>query len=127
MIVLRGEVESLILKMNKTLISKKCRFIVSNRDKNNSFCLEYSLSSRIIKEMIKRLTIYDFNKIISNSNLGYLDEKLYLFSPSVELINKYGKRERKNIYLKINYIEQFNTIIIISLHESIYKLKYAFK
>jgi len=121
---MKEEVQELLDKM-KMKLNKKNSFILSDRDKNNSFCSEYSLSSKIIKKILKNLTIFDFAKVMDNCHKDYVDEKLYLFAPRLELVNSCGEKELVQIYLKINYI--CNTIVIVSLHKCDYALKYAFK
>jgi len=125
--MMKKEIEKLLQNLNKTLKTKNNFFIVSNRSKNNTFLKEYSLFNKIIKKIIANLTIYDFNKVLNNLNHDYKEEKLYVFAPVLELVNSYGKKEKLQLYLKINFIEHLNTIIIISLHESVHQLKYAFK
>lgn len=122
----REEVQILLDKI-KCVLNKKCYFILSNREKNNFFCYEYSLSSNIIKKILKNLTIFEFAKIVDNCHSGYVDEKLYLFAPLLELVNSNGELEKIQVYIKINYIESCNTIVVVSLHKCDYKLKYAFK
>jgi hypothetical protein len=108
-------------------IKKKNYFILSDRDKNNSFCSEYSLSSKSVKQIICNLNVFDFAKALNNCHIGYASEKLYLFAPRLELVNSNGKKEKLQLYLKINYISSCNTIVIVSLHKCDYTLKYAFK
>lgn len=121
---MKEEVQLLLDNIKKSL-NKKKSFILSDRDKNNYFCSEYSLSSKIMKQILKNLTIYDFTKVMDNNHKEYAGEKLYLFAPKIELVNSMGKKEKIQIYLKINYV--CNTIVIISLHKCDYPLKYAFK
>lgn len=125
--MMKQEIEKLLQNITKILKTKNNFFIVSNRTKNNTFCQEYSLSSKHIKKIIANLNINDFNKVLNNLNKDYKEEKLYVFAPIIELVNSYGKKEKIQLYLKINFIEHLNTIIIISLHKSVHQLKYAFK
>ena len=124
--MMKENIQLLLDQIKRTIKKKNC-FVLSDRDKNNSFCSEYSLSSKIIKKILKDLTIWDFAKIINNCHEGYVDEKLYLFAPVLELVNSNGDKEKIQIYLKINYIDICDTIVIVSLHKCDYKLKYAFK
>lgn len=120
---MKEEIEELLGKM-QLILNKNNSFVVSDREKNNYFCCEYSLSSKIIKKILKNLTIFDFVKVMDNCHKGYVDEKLYLFAPKLELVNSYGEKEVVQIYLKINYV--CNMIIIVSLHKCNYTLRYAF-
>ena len=123
---MREEIECLLDKIKKVLRKKNC-FILSDRDKNNFFCSEYSLSCKIIKEVLKNLTIFDFAKIVENCHKDYDNERLYIFAPKLDLVNSNGDKEKVCVYLKINYIDSCDFIVIVSLHRCDYKLKYAFK
>ena len=125
--MMKEEVENFLKNIKKTLGQKNCCFVVSNRNKNHRFCIEYSLSSKFIKQIIQNLTVFDFAKVISNCHLEYADEKLYLFAPYLRLVNSNGDMEEVQVYLKINYVSQFQTIVVVSLHACNYTLKYAFR
>ena len=83
---MKEEVQELLDKM-KMKLNKKNSFILSDRDKNNSFCSEYSLSSKIIKKILKNLTIFDFAKVMDNCHKDYVDEKLYLFEAFYKVLD----------------------------------------
>jgi len=112
--------------LKNLIINNECHFKISDRDKNNNFCKEYLINTKIAKDIIYELTYKDFYKIVKNEHKDYENEFLYIFGPVKELVNRMGKREKVQLYIKINYIKD-KVIILVSLHkaESKIELKYG--
>lgn len=122
----REIIYKLLLSIKKNIMSNGA-LVVSNRNKNNEFCYKYGMNSRMIKEIICNLKSRDFIKILSNEHIGYEDEYLFLFAPIIKLTNIYGKTNKVQIYLKLNYIKEKRVVIVVSIHKADYKLDYYFK
>jgi len=112
--------------LKELILNNKCYFKISDRDKNNEFCKNYLINTKVAKDIICELTYKDFKEIVRNEHKDYSDEFLYIFGPTKELVNSLGKRERVQLYIKINYIKD-KVIILVSLHkaESKIDLKYG--
>ncbi len=119
------EVQQLLNNI-KQVLQQRYYFVVSDREKNWQFCVEYSLSSQVIGQILKGLTIFDFAKALDNCHEGYEHERLYLFAPKLRLVDSKGKAKRVQLYLKLYYNEEYKTIVIVSLHACQYPLKYAY-
>ena len=120
-----GSINDYLNNLKTLIVNNKCYFKISNRDKNNNFCKEYLINTKIAKDIICELTYKDFYKIVKNEHKDYENEFLYIFGPVKELVNRIGKREKVQLYIKINYIKD-KVIILVSLHkaESKIDLKY---
>ena len=114
-----NETELLLQKIKNSITDYY--FIFSNNEKNYGFCSYYSLNSKIIKNIIKGLTIYDLVKV-TNSN----SEKVYLFVPNLKLVGSNGSSELIRVYFRIKFLDNEKVIIIDSLFRCDYILEYAF-
>lgn len=123
--VTKEEIEILLKKIKKN-ITTNGYLVLSNRGKNIEFCKNYAINSKILKNIINKLTVEDFSLILPNEHLGYENEKLYVFAPKLKLIDLKGQRQDMQVYLKINYIEVKRTAIIVSFHEALHNLEYMF-
>jgi len=80
-----------------------------------------------VKDILLNLTVIDFSEVRKNSKKGYEHEKLYIFGKDVELLEKIGNGYKKvSLYIKLNKLER-NYVIVISIHEQKYPLRYHFK
>jgi len=50
-----------------------------NRQKNTDFLAEYGLVGERIKGILFELQVDDFSETVNNINIGFEDEKLYIF------------------------------------------------
>ena len=102
---MNNEIQQL-LEQIKICINKKDSYIVF--DVNNIICSKYSLSSKIIKKIIKSLTI---------SNYVDSRENIYIFNFTTKLVDGNGSRNEINIGIDIKYIDKLNTIVIYNIYE----------
>ena len=121
----KEEVEELLIKIKKNITSNGY-LVLSNRGKNMEFCKNYAINSKILKNIIGKLSIDDFSSVLFNEHPGYEEEKLYVFAPKLKLIDLNGQRKDIQVYLKINYIEIKRTAIVVSFHEAVHNLEYMF-
>ena len=123
--VTKEEVEILLQKIKKNIITNGY-LVLSNRGKNMEFCKKFAINSKILKNIISKLTVEDFSSVLFNEHPGYENEKLYVFAPKLKLVDLKGQRQDMQVYLKINYIEVKRTAIIVSFHEALHNLEYMF-
>lgn len=97
------------------------------RQRNLALYRDYVIDETKSKEIILRLTAYDFCKIVQNEHKGNEHELLYIFGKNVKLLQRMGTEEEiVPLYIKFNKLEnQF--VIVISFHKQAYPLTYAFK
>ncbi len=123
--VTKEEVEILLQKIKKNIITNGY-LVLSNRGKNMEFCKKFAINSKILKNIISKLTVEDFSSVLFNEHPGYENEKLYVFAPKLKLVDLKGQRQDMQVYLKINYIEVKRTAIVVSFHEALHNLEYMF-
>ncbi len=129
MVEIVDDIESInryLSNLKKLIINNNCYFKISDRDKNNNFCKKYLINTKIAKDIICGLTYKDFYRIVRNEHEGYNDEFLYIFGPTKELVDIFGKREKVQLYIKINYIKD-KVIILVSLHNTESKIELKYK
>ena len=79
------------------------------------------------KDILLGLTATDFSEILQNEHKGYEHERLYVFGKDVELLERTGNACRiVSLYIKFNKLENCY-VIVVSLHEQKYPIKYYFK
>ena len=98
-----------------------------NRKDNLNLFFNYVIDEEDVKDILLDITVIDFSEVRKNSKKGYEHEKLYIFGKDVELLEKIGNGYKKvSLYIKLNKLER-NYVIVISIHEQKYPLRYHFK
>ena len=97
-----------------TLIKKILRYI-------------YVISEEIELDIIKSLTPMDFSTAVPNDHKGMEHEILYIFGKDINLLERFGDKERTvSLYIKFNKISD-QYLFVISFHEQEHPLSYYFK
>ena len=97
------------------------------RQDNINLFLDYVIDENMAKDILLGLTATDFSEILQNEHKGYEHERLYVFGKDVELLERTGNACRiVSLYIKFNKLENCY-VIIVSLHEQKYPIKYYFK
>lgn len=79
------------------------------------------------KDILMGLTATDFSERLQNEHEGYEDEMLYVFGKDVELLERMGNESKTvSLYIKFNKLDNCY-VIVVSLHEQKYPIKYYFK
>lgn len=79
------------------------------------------------KKILLELVPTDFSKILRNEHKGYEDELLYVFGKNTILLERFSNSEKDvPLYIKFNKLEN-HYVIVISMHEQKYPIKYYFK
>lgn len=105
----------------------------SRRPDNRELFFNYVLGEAKAKNILLGLTEMDFSEILQNEHKGYEHERLYVFGKDVELLERIGNISKMvHLYIKFNSIPFGHKtdncyVIVISLHEQKYPIKYYFK
>lgn len=109
---------------------KKGRYRIernSKRQDNINLFDSYVIDEEDVKEILLDLQPNDFSEKLNNKHKGFEHEKLYVFGKDVELLERYGNSKKKvSLYIKLNKINH-GYVIVVSLHEQKYPMKYYFK
>ncbi len=96
------------------------------RDNINLF-LDYVIDETTAKDILLGLTATDFSEVRQNEHKGYEHEQLYIFGKDVELLERMGNAVKTvSLYIKFNKLANCY-VIVVSLHEQKYPMKYYFK
>ena len=99
----------------------------SRRQDNIDLFVNYVIDETIAKDILLGLEASDFSEILRNEHRGYEHELLYVFGKDVELLERMGNTSKTvSLYIKFNKMENCY-MIVVSLHEQRYPIKYYFK
>lgn len=99
----------------------------SKRQDNINLFDSYIIDETYVKEILLSLKSIDFSQKLNNKHKGFEHEKLYVFGKDVELLERYGNSKKVvSLYIKLNKIDH-GYVIVVSLHEQKYPMKYRFK
>lgn len=99
----------------------------SHRQDNRNLFFTYVIDETMAKDILLGLTATDFSEILQNEHKGYEHEMLYVFGKDVELLERMGNANKiVSLYIKFNKMDNCY-VIVVSLHEQKYPIKYYFK
>ena len=99
----------------------------SRRLDNLNLFLDYVIDETKAKDILMGLTAMDFSEVLQNEHKGFEHEQLYVVGKDVELLERTGsERKQVSLYIKFNKLENCY-VIVVSLHEQKYPIKYYFK
>ncbi|MEI3193068.1 MAG: hypothetical protein V8S22_03390 [Lachnospiraceae bacterium] len=97
------------------------------RHKNRELLTDYVISEEMELDIIKSLTPMDFSTAVPNDHKGMEHEILYIFGKDIDLLERFGDKERTvSLYIKFNKISD-QYLFVISFHEQEHPLSYYFK
>lgn len=98
-----------------------------HRQGNLDLFLNYVIDEARAKDILLSLTANDFSEVVQNEHQGYEYERLYVFGKDVELLERMGNAAKTvSLYIKFNKLDACY-VIVISLHEQKYPIKYYFR
>ena len=110
------------IQKNRYRIDRNAR-----RQDNINLFIDFVIDETMAKDILLGLTATDFSEILQNEHKGFEHEKLYVFGKDVELLEKIGNESKLvHLYIKINKLANC-FVIVISMHEQKYPIKYFFK
>lgn len=125
MVVNKNEIECYLRDVKEAIREK--RYQVSARDKNEQLFVDYNITEKMREEILLDLQVEDFCEAVNNEHPKFSYEILYVFGKDVDLLPRFGGKEKSvSLYIKFNKLENLYCIVI-SFHEQEYPLKYAFK
>lgn len=99
----------------------------SRRQDNINLFLDYVIDETMAKDILLGLTATDFSEVLQNEHKGYEHEFLYVFGKDVELLERVENAIKTvSLYIKFNKLDNC-FVIVVSLHEQKYPIKYYFK
>lgn len=116
-----GEVKAAI-RQNRYRIEMNSR-----RQDNLELFFTYILDEAMTKDILLSLTVNDFSEVLQNDHKGYEHELLYVFGKDLRLLERLGNSSKLvSLYIKFNKLDNAY-VIVVSLHEQKYPIKYYFK
>lgn len=116
-----GEVKAAI-RQNRYRIEMNSR-----RQDNLELFFTYILDEAMTKDILLSLTVNDFSEVLQNDHKGYEYELLYVFGKDLRLLERLGNSSKLvSLYIKFNKLDNAY-VIVVSLHEQKYPIKYYFK
>lgn len=124
------EIKIYLNELRKAILA--VRYLISqndNRQENTKFIEDYKVDSIKEKEILLSLQYDDFCYAVDNDNPEFPEEKLYIFCKE-SLLDKWGKLEDVEIYIKINMTQTRrgdDFVFIVSFHKRKLPIKYLFR
>lgn len=98
-----------------------------NRQDNRALFFDYVIDEAMARDILLDLSAMDFSEVVQNAHKGYEHELLYVFGKDVVLLERMGHASKKvSLYIKFNKMENCY-VVVISMHEQKYPMKYYFK
>lgn len=126
--ITRNDIGDYLSTVKKAIRDNKYRIERNSRRQGNmDLFLDYVIDESKAKEILLSLSVVDFSEVLQNEHKGYEHELLYVFGKDVKLMERMGN-ECKNVplYIKLNKLDSCY-VIVVSLHEQKYPMKYCFK
>ena len=122
------DIDSYLIEVKNAIRKNRYRIEMnSRRQDNRELFLTYVIDEEMAKDILMGLTATDFSERLQNEHEEYEDEMLYVFGKDVELLERMGNESKTvSLYIKFNKLDNCY-VIVVSLHEQKYPIKYYFK
>lgn len=122
------DIDSYLTEVKNAIRKNRYRIEMnSRRQDNRELFFTYVIDEEMAKDILMGLTATDFSEMLQNEHEGYEDEMLYVFGKDVELLERMGNESKiVSLYIKFNKLDNCY-VIVVSLHEQKYPIKYYFK
>jgi hypothetical protein len=126
--ITQNDIEVYLTEVKEAVQNNKYRIERNSRRQDNiNLFWDYVIDETMAKDILLGLTATDFSEVLQNEHKGYEYEQLYVFGKDVELLERMGNAKRTvSLYIKLNKIDHC-FVIVVSLHEQKYPIKYYFK
>ena len=123
-----NEIEAYLAEVKEAIRSNRYRIELNSRRQDNmNLFIDFVIDEAKAKNILLGLTSTDFSEILNNEHKGYEHERLYVFEKDAELLERAGDSYRTvSLYIKLNKLED-SYVIVVSMHEQRYSIKYYFK
>lgn len=122
------DIEIYLEEVKKSIRSNRYRIERnSHRQDNLNLFFDYVIDETMEKDILLSLTVTDFSEVLHNEHKGYEHELLYVFGKDVTLLERTGNSSKTvSLYIKFNKLDHCY-VIVVSLHEQKYPIRYHFK
>lgn len=122
------DIEIYLEEVKKSIRSNRYRIERnSHRQDNLNLFFDYVIDETMAKDILLSLTVTDFSEVLHNEHKGYEHELLYVFGKDVTLLERTGNSSKTvSLYIKFNKLDHCY-VIVVSLHEQKYPIRYHFK
>lgn len=126
--ITKEEIDAYLTEVKDAIRRKRYRIERnSNRQDNINLFLDYVIDEAMAGDILLGLTPMDFSEIRQNEHKGFEHEWLYIFGKDVELLERMGGGSKTvSLYIKFNKLDHC-FVIVVSLHEQKYPMRYYFK
>lgn len=126
--ITQNEIEVYLTEVKEAIQNNRYRIEKNSRRQDNiDLFVNYVIDETIAKDILLGLEATDFSEILQNEHKGYEHELLYVFGKDVKLLERMGNTSKTvSLYIKFNKMENCY-VIVVSLHEQRYPIKYYFK
>ena len=126
--ITQNEIEVYLTEVKEAIQNNRYRIEKNSRRQDNiELFVNYVIDETIAKDILLGLEATDFSEILQNEHKGYEHELLYVFGKDVKLLERMGNTSKTvSLYIKFNKMENCY-VIVVSLHEQRYPIKYYFK
>ena len=103
------------------------KFHILQRLENIDFISKYNLSKAKQADILSGLTVEDF--FDSDDSRKFANSYLYMFAPTVKILDAFGAEESVDMYIKFEIKENSNgeDVAVISFHKLEYPVQYPFR
>ena len=128
MTIKKDEIEQYLTEVKTAIQNDRYRIEMnSRRQDNRELFLTYVIDEAKAKNILMHLTADDFSERLQNEHRGFEHELLYVFGKDVKLLERMGSAAKTvSLYIKFNKLANCY-VIVISLHEQKYPMRYYFK
>jgi len=126
--ITKNDIDIYLAEVKESIRNNRYRIEQNPRRQDNvNLFLDYIIDESMAKDILLGLTATDFSEVRHNEHKGFEHELLYIFGKDVKLVERFGNSDKLvSLYIKFNKLENCY-VIVVSLHEQRYPLKYYFK
>lgn len=126
--ITKTDIDIYLSEVKAAILQNQYRIEMNSRRQDNiNLFFTYILDETMAKDILLSLSVNDFSEVLQNDHKGYEHELLYVFGKDLELLERIsGSSKSVSLYIKFNKIEN-SFVVVVSLHEQKYPMKYYFK
>lgn len=126
--ITQNDIEVYLAEVKNAIHKNRYRIEQNSRRQDNvKLFNDYIIDETMARDILLGLTATDFSEVLQNEHKGYEHERLYVFGKDVELLERTGNScKMVSLYIKFNKLANCY-VIVVSLHEQKYPIKYYFK
>ena len=128
LIITLEDIEKYLFEVKKAILDNRYRIELNYyRQDNIDLFTYYVIDTEIAKNILLELVPTDFSEVLQNEHREFKHELLYVFGKDVTLLERFSNSDRNvPLYIKFNKLDN-HYVIVVSMHEQKYPIKYYFK